>query len=83
MDLGFPVELILQPNAQRLVSGRIRPRRTRRRHHAGPKFSHDFFPYCRVVPHTGEVERVQHQTRGLQPLIVAAYTVLIDERTFT
>ena len=74
MDGGISIELVLEPADQRLVGGRIRPPRTRRRHHAGPKFSHDLFPDSRVVADMGDVERVQHQVRRLQALVVAAHT---------
>ena len=53
----------------------------RRRHHAGSKFPHNFFPHFGVVTDMGNVHLVQHQASRLRPLIVTNDTILIQKCT--
>ena len=81
-----PVELLLQPGDERLEGRRVRPPRTRGRHHAGPKFSHDLFPHFGLFANVREVETVKGefarglQARSLRPLVVAGDAVPIEDR---
>ena len=78
---GRLVERRLQPRRQRAaVSGRrLRPRR--RRHRAGAQLAHRLFPGFGALVHVGDIEPLQRQTGGFEPIVVAGHAVLIEHRT--
>ena len=73
-----PIELALHPGDQRFTRCGVRPRHSRRRHHASPKFPDDFFADLCMVAELSQIQLVQHQIGGLQFCVVATDTILID-----
>ena len=73
------VQLRFQPRHKVGVFGVIRSRSPNGRHRTSTELPQDLFPDRRTGAHPGDVQRVQRESRGLQSLVVAGDTVLIEK----
>ena len=65
---------------ERLAGGLVRTRQSGWRHHAGADLANHFFPDVGMGRHVADPRRIEREVGGLQPLVVTADAVLIDER---
>ncbi len=56
--------------------------RTSGRHHAGPDLAHGLFPTIGIFAGIREIQLVQHQTGGLDLLVMAGDAIAIEQRLF-
>ena len=75
------IERCFQKGRQRVVCGRVRTGPTRGRHRPTSQLPDDLFPDVGLRWHVGQLQGVQAQSRGLQPLVMADHAVLIEEGT--
>ena len=69
-----------EPAGQRVVGRRVGPRPPGRRHRAGAQLRDDAFPHLGIGARVLDVERVERQPGGLQPLVVAGDAVPVEHR---
>ena len=51
----FAIDFRFQPIPEPLVFGQVGPLHARGRHHAGAKFTYDFFPQLRMITRSGQI----------------------------
>src|SRR5262249_38586463 len=77
-----PVEFPFQPRRELIVGGFIATRQARRRHAAAVEFPYDFFPNLCLCCNMTKVGHLERQSRGSQPIVIAAEAVLGKCRTY-
>ena len=77
---GGPIERALEAGGEGVDDRLGRPRHAGRRHQAGAKLDDRLFPGRRGGGDIGEIERLEHEARGLEPLVVARHAVGVEER---
>ena len=70
----------LQPRNQPVPGVEIGLRHAFRRHLACTKLAHDFLPGFSAVAYSFEVQAIELESGGLQPLVVTRDAVLIEHR---
>ena len=73
------IELGLKGYSQCFIGCSIRPRHPLRRHHAGAKLPHDFFPGLAIGSNARRIHFVEGESGGFRFLVVASDTVLIEQ----
>jgi hypothetical protein len=77
---GRGIERCLKRGRKRVGIGLGRPGPPCRRHIARAQFPRYFLPYGQIATGLRQIQFVQHQTSSLDPLVVTADAVLIDQR---
>ena len=77
---GRAVERSLQRAAESVVGCRLRPGPAGRRHHAAAQLLDHRLPAVGGRADIADVERVERQPAGLQPLVVAGDAVAVEQR---
>ena len=76
---GGPVQLGLEPRAQAVVGGPVRPGPRVRRHGPRPQLADHLLPDRRLAGDVGQVDGFERQPAGLEPVVVAGDAVPVEQ----
>ena len=79
--VGRPVELRLEPGGEAVVGGRFGARPPGRRHLAGAELADHLLPGFRGLADVSDVDPIEIEPAGPQPLVVAGDAVAVEQRT--
>ena len=74
-----PVDCVFERAGYGACGSRIGPRRSGRRHRAGPKLGNDPLPHLRIGDRLDEIQAVERKSSGVEFLVMAPDAVRIEE----
>ena len=75
---GCPIDGVLNGLREAIERRAVGSRRAARRHHAGAHLAHDLLPGLRLPPGVGDLHRLERETAGAHPPVVARDAVAVD-----